>query len=96
MPVTGPVVAERPLPGGVFDMGRRERLARGARGLPRELERLQGGARVAARAARDLRGNVLGNIGAELDGAALDDTQQILHLERLAARSRCIARAARR
>ncbi len=81
MPITGPVVAQRPLPRDVLDVCDRDLLS-GRRGrLPRELERLERGAGVAAGTARDLGGDVGRHSSVEGRRAALEHLPELLERE---------------
>ena len=81
--VARPVVAQRALAGRVGDVPRLERCALGCGGLPGELERRERAPRVAPGLARDRRGDVGGDVDAELGGASRDDRRDLVVRERL-------------
>ena len=77
------VVAQRPLAGGVVDVALLERRPLGLRGLPRELDRRERGARVAAGPPCDQRDDLVGHVRVDRGSAAPDDLGQLLLDERL-------------
>ena len=82
--VAGLVVDERPLARRVLDVRLRERLARGLRGLRRELEDVQRGARVAAGArARSARRSSSGSSTPSAAAPRRDDRLEVLVRQRL-------------
>ena len=81
--VGGLVVEQRPLPRGIVHVRLRERFAGRLRGLQGQLDDVVDGACVTAGASGDEPEQVVGNLGAQLRGAAARHRLELLHGQRL-------------
>src|SRR5207237_3402895 len=77
------VVDKRPLASGIFDVAMSEGLSLGLGCLGRELEDVEGVARIAARSPRDQLDELVRDLQVERLGAAADDDRELLLRERL-------------